>query len=318
MYCQINPKLFKEFTSRKKKIIPTLSDDWEILPESYNTKTDITYYSKKLNQKISGCDVFTLMELLKNYNARMEGLKLKGEWIIGQDRKLYSKEDYEKWFKKYGTMVEGKMSLRDITFEKRGKKYLFKCGAEYYFLGFLKDDKGKKVRLFGMHDENSNDSFSVITDGKKISKELDDYIPEEKMEKLITKFLFTTPYYAGEFEFVKFYDKDKGEVVKGFISSSNNSNRNFSFNAFDESGKPITDRDDFYMFAPDYFVTIEAKFENGFIYLRYLPNTKNVMVRMMMKTKPDVVEKKLKKYNVNVWKKYDKDLYFKRVKNPLK
>ena len=45
-YCDFNPRLFREFTSMKKKIQPAMSDDWEIIPESYNTNSGFSMYSK--------------------------------------------------------------------------------------------------------------------------------------------------------------------------------------------------------------------------------------------------------------------------------
>jgi len=321
MYCQINPKLFKEFTSRKKKITPALSDDWEILPESYNSNSDITYYSEKLKQKISGCNVFTLLYLLRTYNAEIEGLKLKGEWIIGQDRKLYSKEDYEKWIRKYGSMVESKMSLKDITYEKRGRKYQFKCGAEYYFLGFLKDKKGKKVRLFGNYDNDLDYLFfKIVSSAKDISKELNESISEEKISRFYTEFLFDSSYNPGEVELVKFYDKDKGEVVKGFISQKKGyrTNRDFTFKAFDEKGNTIKDFNEFYPRFPEMFIGLEAKFENGFIYTRNTLEKRNWSYSSMRKSDPDRLKSILDRYEFVKWKKYDKDLYFKRVKSYIK
>jgi len=323
MYCYINPKLFKEFTSRKKKITPAISDDWEILPESYNSSSDITYYSKKLNQKISGCNVFTLLELLKNYKAKINGLKLEGEWIIGQDRKLYSKEDYEKWIKKYGSIVESEISLKNITYKDVGSLYQFKCGAKYYFLGFIKDEKGKKVRVFGNYQKNYDAwVFEFVKTKGKISRKIKGKkLSQKEIDDSFTYFLFRfsyKKYNVGDIELVKYYDKDEGIIYDKFIITRETYNdRNFTFDAFDEYGNEINP---YCLFDEPFeysFISLEAKYEDGFIYYRYKLN-KNPIYDRAKERDSSALHSILKKYDFENWKKLERNLYFKRVKNYIK
>jgi len=226
MYCTLNPRLFEPFQSRNKKIEPKLSDDWEIIPESYNSSKDITVYSKKLGVKVSGFHVYKFLEFLKTYNVELKGLKIKGTFIPGQDRKLYSEEDYKKWIDKYNKLVEGKINLKQVNESKIGKKYVFKCGAEYYFIGFVKI-RGKKVRVFGNSD-GSAFGFEILKKGDKLSKELDEVASNDKLEFLWAK--ICESWYSeirngeiqiGDFKYEKWYDKELGVLDNRFFDKDN-------------------------------------------------------------------------------------------------
>jgi len=53
MYCDFNPRLFKQFTSKKTKIIPAMADDWEIIPATYVKLGGFSLKSVKLNQEVA-------------------------------------------------------------------------------------------------------------------------------------------------------------------------------------------------------------------------------------------------------------------------
>ena len=64
-YCDFNPRLFKEFTSMKKKIKPAMSDDWEIVPDSYNTNSGFSLKSAKLNQQVADIELRRFLRFSK-------------------------------------------------------------------------------------------------------------------------------------------------------------------------------------------------------------------------------------------------------------
>jgi len=146
-YCRFNKNLFDSFQSMNKRVTPKLSDDWEIIYESYNLKDDVRLYSKKLDVIIAGCKIFDVFHMLTHYKTDLkEGKYIQGEFIIGKDRKLYSKEDYEKWLEKYKKISVGKVLAKDL---KIGKLYQFKCGAEGYLIAIDRNEKNKPLYVFG-------------------------------------------------------------------------------------------------------------------------------------------------------------------------
>jgi len=184
MYCIVNPNLFKPFTSKYKKIVPKFSDDWEIIPKTFNSSTDITIKSTKLDVEIAGFAVYDFLSFLKEYSVETKGLKIVGEFCPGQDRKLYSRKDYDTWRNKYEKIVESKFSIKDL---KIGMKYRFKCGKEAFYIGAFKNSKGKNVRYFGDLNNDKNydiDSFGIYN-SKQLSGELKSKLSPEKFKILL-------------------------------------------------------------------------------------------------------------------------------------
>lgn len=131
-YCDFNPRLFKEFTSMKTTIVPELSDDWIIENETYNTNDGIILYSQKLNQRVADINLRKFLNLLNGLNITLIGLKIQGEFIIGNDRALYSKDMYLEWKNKYDKRTETIISNNEL---KIGYKYSTPCGKEIIYAG---------------------------------------------------------------------------------------------------------------------------------------------------------------------------------------
>ncbi len=131
-YCDFNPRLFKEFTSMKKKIKPAMADDWEILTDSYNTDSGFILESKKLKQKVADIRLRRFLNFCKKHNLIIEGLKLKGNYIVGNDRSVYTEDMYIEWKEKYDTRTEVIVDKKDA---KIGHQYKTPCGKTLIFFG---------------------------------------------------------------------------------------------------------------------------------------------------------------------------------------
>jgi len=196
MYCDFNVKLFKPFTSMKKRIQPALASDWEIIPNAYNTKGGFSLKSETLNQQVADIDLRRFLEFSKKYDLTIKGLKLQGEFIVGSDRSVYTREHFDEYEAKYNLrMNEGKfIDKKDL---KIGHQYLTPCGAKYIYAGTFYISKGKTIY------NAKTISFSKVTkkhcyyeigyDGRrklgiiplkyKFTKDLGKNISEEEIEK---------------------------------------------------------------------------------------------------------------------------------------
>lgn len=131
-YCDFNPRLFKKFVSMKKDIIPAMADDWEIVPDSYNTNSGFSLKSKKLNQQVADIELRRFLRFSKEQNLTIVGLKLQGEFIIGNDRSVYTKDMFETWKAKYDERTEVIIESANYIV---GHKYKTPCGSELVYLG---------------------------------------------------------------------------------------------------------------------------------------------------------------------------------------
>ena len=209
MTCTTNPKLFKEFKNGAgEKITPSFANDWEIIPAEFSYEKNshkIVLHSKKLNQKIFDINVHDVLNFLKKRKLTTIGLTIEGEWIIGQDRKFYSREEYYQWMQKYGKMVDSKFSLRDL---KPRKLYKFKCGAEGYYLGKFKV-KGKWQRLFGFKTDNAY-TYKIVKNGNILSYELDDELSLDELKFALEYYVTTNADENNEYN----KDRDFDKVIK--------------------------------------------------------------------------------------------------------
>lgn len=214
-YCDFNPRLFKEFTSKKKKIAPAMSDDWEIIPESYNTSAGFSLKSKKLNQEVADIDLRRFLRFSKEQNLTIQGLKLQGNYIIGNDRSVYTVDMFEKWKDKYEERTETIINSEDYI---PGHKYKTPCGSELVYLGqkywsSIKSQKHStkdysvctkpvKVHLVVSADTfdkdgkwgfiNGSSYYRQATAGKltqKFAKDLGEVLTQEKVNEYLEEFL---------------------------------------------------------------------------------------------------------------------------------
>lgn len=132
MYCDFNVKLFKEFTSMKTKVKPALSDDWEIIPDAHVTNDGFKMRSEKLNQTVADIGLRRFLQFSKEQNLTIEGLKLKGTFIIGNDRSVYTEEMYNKWKNKFESRTETIIPKKDWI---PGHRYRTPCGAVVHYIG---------------------------------------------------------------------------------------------------------------------------------------------------------------------------------------
>jgi len=189
MYCSYNVKLFKNFVSMKTTIKPQLSDDWEMVPDTYRSKDGFKLYSKKLNQTVADIDLRRFLTFCKEQNLVIEGLKLKGEYIIGNDRSVYNLEMYSKWKEKYDKRTETIIDKKDLI---PGRKYETPCGSQFTYLGkyniiFLKQrqEEGKDLQVTKQSYKHLIYSQGVSVLNQKVLKEIginDSINIEEKID----------------------------------------------------------------------------------------------------------------------------------------
>lgn len=188
MYCRINPNLFKKFQSMGKKIEPQFADDWKVIFSKYRLKDSVILQSEKINQKIADIDLVNLFKMLKHYEADLKnGEIIDGEFIIGADRKLYSRADYNKWIEKYGKMIENKIKARGLIL---GRKYLFKCGAEAYLIAIDRDEKNRPYYIFGSYDGGYIKTFEA-RNLLNVSEMTDEVVPEKFLNIMLSNYIAT-------------------------------------------------------------------------------------------------------------------------------
>lgn len=132
MYCDFNPRLFKQFTSKKTKIIPAMADDWEIIPATYVKLGGFSLKSVKLNQEVADIPLLKFLKFCKEYNLTINGLKLDGNFIIGNDRAVYTADMFTEWRTKFESRTETIIEKKDYIV---GHKYKTPCGAEVIYGG---------------------------------------------------------------------------------------------------------------------------------------------------------------------------------------
>jgi len=95
------PELFEPFYSVENKIKPRLADDWKIISGGYEKGSSFILYSEKTNQLIHDIKLIKFLEFSELVDLEVKGLKIKGKFIVGNNRSLYTEEMYNKWKKEY-------------------------------------------------------------------------------------------------------------------------------------------------------------------------------------------------------------------------
>jgi len=160
MYCNYNAKLFKRFTSIKKKITPELADDWKIQPKGYNTIGGMMLRSEKLDQTVADIDMRRFLQFLEEQQLELKGLSIKGNYIIGNDRSFYTEEMYNTWKDKYEKKVSTEISKKDLIV---GQEYESICGGTFFYLGsyYVIKHKSKSIK--------NKDSYQVSLTKQKLT-----------------------------------------------------------------------------------------------------------------------------------------------------
>ena len=189
-YCDFNPRLFKPFTSMKTKIIPSMANDWEIIPSTYNTKAGFSLYSKKINQQVADINLLRFLRFSKEQNLTISSLKLTGNFIIGNDRSVYTVDMYNQWKEKFDIRTEIILNKKDYIV---GNRYKTPCGAEFVYLGFRYTSKmksyeqiGKIKKIFYVHTTSSYRSIQKLD--KKFSVDLGPEYSEDECLKHLTEY----------------------------------------------------------------------------------------------------------------------------------
>lgn len=131
-YCDFNPRKFKPFTSKKKKIIPAMSDDWTIVPTKYVSLDGFSLYSHKLKQEVADIDLYRFLRFCQEQGLVIDTLRLKGNYIVGNDRSVYTEEMYNVWRDKFEKRTETIISKNDAI---PGHKYKTPCGKSIIYMG---------------------------------------------------------------------------------------------------------------------------------------------------------------------------------------
>lgn len=249
-YCDFNPRLFKEFTSMKKKIKPAMSDDWEIVPDSYNTNSGFSLKSAKLNQQVADIELRRFLRFCKEQNLTIQGLKLQGEFIVGNDRSVYTKEMFEKWKAKYEERTE---TIIESANYQVGHQYKTPCGMTLIYLGeyYVSSLKNKEYNNnnYSVHTKPAKKHLVISTDAikpdgtaksyysysagaltQKFAQDLGQYISEENVQLYLNNWLNSDrtlvylskekPAKDAELKLVTITPKTKHEFEKALIFKS--------------------------------------------------------------------------------------------------
>jgi hypothetical protein len=219
-YCDFNPKLFRQFTSMKTKIEPAMSDDWEIIPAKYRSLDGMMLYSKKLEQKVADIDLKRFLIFSKEQNLTIVGLKLQGNYIVGNNRSIYTEDMYKTWKDKFDLRTETIIPIKDY---KVGHTYSTPCGASYVYLGFrfvskiksyLFDDYTNIKKEHFVASENSSymqhvAKYEVNKLTQKLNKDFGETLSQEECDKLLEKEFNDNMSYV-------YFDKVKPKKLKEF------------------------------------------------------------------------------------------------------
>lgn len=131
-YCDFNPRLFKEFTSMKTKIKPGLANDWVMIPKKYRTTDGFSLRSETLNQEVADINLRRFLRFSEEQDLNIQGLKLQGTFVVGNDRSVYTEEMYNEWKAKFNKRTEILLEKKDLI---PGHSYKTPCGRVIVYLG---------------------------------------------------------------------------------------------------------------------------------------------------------------------------------------
>lgn len=197
-YCDFNPQMFKEFTSMHKKITPTLTDDWEIIPESWRSNDGFSLKSKKLDQQIADINLRRFLRFCKEQNVEIKGLKLTGLFIIGKDRAVYTEDMFKQWQDKFKKRTETLIPRSEWI---PGHKYLTPCGQTQIYLGsrYVSNIKESALQT-GKYDEftkvtkkyyvyNTSSHYKTASEFKgKFTKDLGKAMEKSETDNILEEF----------------------------------------------------------------------------------------------------------------------------------
>lgn len=143
--CITNHKLFNQFVSNKVKIIPEITDDWELSQQrgGMGSLESVNLYSKKLDQNVFDISFSHYLTFVKEHNVTTHGGKIVGKFIIGSDRKLYSLEQWQVLQDNINRITYNIIPKSNWI---KGNTYATECGSEVMYLGkqyLIRENKGQ-------------------------------------------------------------------------------------------------------------------------------------------------------------------------------
>jgi len=116
----------KPFYSNKKKIIPQLTDDWEI---NFENTTAITLFSPSLNQEIISVPAVTVLKFINDNNLEIRKNKIIGIFSVNTGKLLVNQENFGKNEPKVVEYIEHD----DLEI---GETYIDEKGSNFIYLGY--------------------------------------------------------------------------------------------------------------------------------------------------------------------------------------
>jgi len=132
-YCDFNPGLFRPFVSMKRDIVPAMADDWVMVPVSYTRVDGFSLKSEKLGQQVADIDLRRFLQFCAEQNLVIDSLRLQGNYIIGNDRSVYTEEMFNTWKAKFDKRTE---TILDVNTCIPGHRYKTPCGKTVIYMGW--------------------------------------------------------------------------------------------------------------------------------------------------------------------------------------
>lgn len=196
MYCSYNVTLFKPFVSQKTKIKPALASDWEMIPANYRGNSGFKLYSKSLGQEVADIDLYRFLDFSKDQKLVIDSLMLQGEYIIGNDRSVYTRKMYDKWKGMFDKRVDEIIEKKDLIV---GHSYETPCGSKFIYIGKfyninfkakLDDDDGfvlTKQKLVHLVADSVGGHPTVLNQKVRRDKGMHSKWTDESIEKSLNK-----------------------------------------------------------------------------------------------------------------------------------
>lgn len=166
MGCKYNLQEFKPFVSGKKKIIPAVSDDWELINASFASANGVAMKSEKLNCTIYDLEFGTFINFLKTESVTMNGSKIVGSFAIGQRRVLRKGEDFDATMKTKTKRLSTNIPKKEW---KIGYIYETACGEILTYVGYRYIQKIIPKRNTGIALSKLKKEFFAVDEKENVS-----------------------------------------------------------------------------------------------------------------------------------------------------
>ena len=135
---------FKSFTSYGKKVIPELTNDWEIYP---STKRDYFIIKSTLLGQTINVDFEKTFNFFVKNNIQINGREINANLIINTYGQLSTEEEYYEWEAKNNISVSEEIKKSDLCL---GESYILDNEEKVTFLGskYISNLKDRKVFTF--------------------------------------------------------------------------------------------------------------------------------------------------------------------------